>query len=119
MQLSLSYLLACLQLSVWQPVLSQDSGGQNNRTQSLRQLSKYPACVRDSDCDVVKGQTEKHKCFQYMCYPKDTSTGFRWCSKDKDCAKLTAREEGDGGDGKCFKHPDKNNVEFGICLKKM
>lgn len=80
---------------------------------SLRNISLYPPCARDSDC------TEEHKCMQYMCYPWKTSTGFRWCSKDEDCEELTAREEGDGSDGLCFRHPDRENIMFGICLKKI
>lgn len=39
---------------------------------SLRNISLYPPCARDSDC------TEEHKCMQYMCYPWKTSTGFRY-----------------------------------------
>jgi len=54
-----------------------------------------------------------------MCYPWNTSTGFRWCSKDSDCSSLTTREEGDGADGRCFRHQDKSNINFGICLKKL
>ena len=43
----------------------------------------------------------------------------RWCSKDEDCEELTVREEGDGSNGLCFRHPDRDNIHFGICLKKM
>ena len=43
----------------------------------------------------------------------------RWCSKDEDCEELTPREEGDGSNGLCFRHPDRDNIHFGICLKKM
>ena len=50
--------------------------------------------------------------------PHDILT-FRWCSKDEDCEELTLREEGDGSNGLCFRHPDRDNIHFGICLKKM
>ena len=43
----------------------------------------------------------------------------RWCSKDEDCEELTVREEGDGSNGLCFRHRDRDNIHFGICLKKM
>jgi len=52
-----------------------------------------------------------------MCYPWQTSTGFRWCSKRSDCAALLPEEGGDDRDGSCFKHED-NYVNFGICLPR-
>lgn len=80
---------------------------------SLRNISHYPPCAFDEDC------VPDHKCMQYMCYPWKTSTGFRWCSKDEDCEELTPREEGDGSNGLCFRHQDRDNIHFGICLKKI
>ena len=85
----------------------------NNKSESLRNLTQYPVCVSDSDCGAERA------CFQYMCYPWKTSTGFRWCSSDSDCNSLTTREEGDGRDGRCFRHQDTEDIGFGICLKKM
>lgn len=55
-----------------------------------------------------------------MCYPWQTSTGFRWCSKPGDCAGLLDIEGGDGRDGGCWRHPESagNNINFGICLPR-
>jgi len=78
----------------------------------LRNTSLYPVCTGDEDCDGDK------KCFQYMCYPWQTSTGFRWCSKPGDCSALMEEEGGDGNDGGCFRHHDTVNINFGICLPK-
>jgi len=83
-----------------------------NRT-SLRNLDSYPACLEDTDC------SQGNACFQYMCYPWTTSTGFRWCDKDSDCKKLSVKEEGNGKDGRCFRHQDRKSIQFGICLKKI
>jgi len=80
---------------------------------SLRNISIYPVCAHDDDCEG------EHACFQYMCYPWKHSTGFRWCSKDSDCNSLTMDEEGDGENGRCFRHEDRENIGFGICLKKV
>jgi len=80
---------------------------------SLRNISLYPPCAYDEDC------VSDHKCMQYMCYPWKTSTGFRWCSKDDDCENLPVTDGGDGSNGLCFRHPDKDNIHFGICLKKI
>ena len=44
---------------------------------------------------------------------------IRWCSKDDDCENLPVTDGGDGSNGLCFRHPDKDNIHFGICLKKM
>lgn len=82
---------------------------QNNST-GLRNLSLFPVCVRDQDC------TKDRACFQYMCLPWQSSTGFRWCSDHSDCTDLTRREGGTGKNGHCFKHQDTNNIQFGICL---
>lgn len=79
---------------------------------SLRNTSTYPACVEDNDC------ANDRRCFQYMCYPWQTSTGFRWCSKRSDCAALLPEEGGDHRDGNCFKHEDTVSVNFGICLPR-
>ena len=80
---------------------------------SLRNTSLYPPCALDGDCGAG------HACMQYMCYPHTSVTGFRWCSKDRDCRHLTQAEEGDGSDGLCFRHRDTNAIQFGICLKKI
>lgn len=80
---------------------------------ALRNISVYPPCATDGDCAT------DHKCMQYMCYPWKTSTGFRWCSKDDDCESLMRREGGDGNNGLCFRHPDRDNIHFGICLQKI
>ena len=80
---------------------------------SHRNISLYPVCVHDDDCEG------ENACFQYMCYPWKHSTGFRWCSKDSDCNSLTLDEEGDGENGRCFRHEDRENIGFGICLKKV
>jgi len=78
----------------------------------LRNTSLYPACMEDTDCE------NDRRCFQYMCYPWQTSTGFRWCSKREDCAALLPEEGGDHRDGSCFKHEDSANINFGICLPR-
>jgi len=78
----------------------------------LRNTSMYEACTEDNDC------ANDRRCFQYMCYPWQTSTGFRWCSKREDCAALLPEEGGDHRDGSCFKHEDTVYVKFGICLPR-
>jgi len=78
----------------------------------LRNTSLYPACMEDTDCE------NDRRCFQYMCYPWQTSTGFRWCSKREDCAALLPEEGGDHRDGSCFIHEDSANINFGICLPR-
>ena len=100
-------------ISFWLLLASQAWGqelvGHNN---SLRNISLYPVCAQNSDCEGEQA------CFQYMCYPWKHSTGFRWCNKDSDCTSLALDEEGDGKDGSCFMHQDRENISFGICLKK-
>ena len=97
----------------WVTLLWSLSSSSSSSSSSLRNISLYPPCALDSDCSA------DHACMQYMCYPWDTSTGFRWCSKQQDCQDLTLAEEGDGRDGLCFRHPDTERIQFGICLKKM
>ena len=103
-------------VSFWLLLASQAWGqelvGRDRFRNSLRNISLYPVCAQDSDC---RGE---QACFQYMCYPWKHSTGFRWCNKDSDCTSLAVNEEGDGKDGRCFRHKDRENIGFGICLKK-
>jgi len=104
-------------ISFWFLFASQVHGGNqidlDRYRNSLRNISVYPVCAQDSDC------VDERACFQYMCYPWKQSSGFRWCSKDSDCKSLTDREEGNGKDGRCFRHKDRENIGFGICLKKV
>jgi len=78
----------------------------------LRNTSLYPACIEDTDC------ANNWRCFQYMCYPGQTYTGFRWCSRREDCVALTPEEGGDNRNGSCFQHEDTVNIRFGICLPR-
>ena len=32
--------------------------------------------------------------------------------------RLLVREGGDGGNGACYRHHDRRNIKFGICLRK-
>lgn len=79
---------------------------------SLRNISMYPVCIEDSDCE------NDRRCFQYMCYPWKTTSMFRWCSNEEDCLDLLPEEGGDSSPGSCFRHHDTTKINFGICLKK-
>jgi len=79
---------------------------------NLRDLSLYPACVEDSECGQGRA------CFQYMCLPWASTSGFRWCSGHSDCTSLDKRQGGDGNDGMCYTHKNKT-IRFGICLRKI
>lgn len=74
---------------------------------TMRNISLYPVCISDKDCT----ETTKSLCFQYMCYPWATKTDFRWCNKEEDC------REGEEP-GSCFRHRDRRNINFGICINK-
>jgi len=87
---------------------------------SIRDLEDYPSCVTDEDChDISKETTKDYRCFQYMCYPwndPELRGDFRQCQTKENCRGLTEEEGGDGGDGICFRHPDRKKVTSGICL---
>merc|ERR1712106_861895 len=59
----------------------------------MRDVSRYPACVVDEGA-------------------------FRTCKKRSDCEKLLQDEGGDGGNGDCYRHPDRRTVHTGICLDR-
>jgi len=88
----------------------------------MRDVSRYPACVVDEDCmTVTQERGEDYKCFQYMCYPWNSvrnEGAFRTCKKRSDCEKLLQDEGGDGGNGDCYRHPDRRTVHTGICLDR-
>ena len=90
------------------------------RNATIRDLEDYPVCVTDEDCLDISTETEKdYRCFQYMCYPwNDSEMGgvFRKCQAKDDCKEMGEEEGGDGGDGDCFRHPDRKQVLSGICL---
>ena len=53
---------------------------------SMRNLSQFPVCVTDTDCEAVsESEARDYKCFQYMCYPwaaRGESKGpFRTCKR--------------------------------------
>ena len=78
---------------------------------SQRNITLYPACVDDQDCDDVSIRKQaEHRCFQYMCYPTQSTSDadFTDCRRSSDCAV----------DEECFRHPDRRNVFKGICLQK-
>ena len=83
-----------------------------------RNISSYPVCVTDDDCaDISQASRSDYRCFQYMCYPWESTEGlFRPCKRRSDCSDLPAEEGGDGEDGDCYRHHDRRNVVSGICL---
>ena len=86
-----------------------------------QEISKFPVCVVDADCDNISWQNSAdYRCFQYRCFPwKDLELQgeFRSCKKNEDCSRLMVVEGGDGGDGLCLRHPDRRNVFMGMCVK--
>ena len=79
----------------------------------LRNITIFPACIADDDCHKYfsADKVQDYKCFQYMCYPWQSSDGpFRRCKRNSDCTLLSESEGGDGSDGGCFKHPDRRSV---------
>ena len=95
--------------------------GQNNIT-SIRDIDRFPVCVTDEDCDDISDKKHvSYKCFQYMCFPWNSSSEtkpFRRCKRRSDCKGLSAAEGGVGGDGDCYRHQDRRNVFSGICLNQ-
>ena len=85
-----------------------------------RDLSVFPPCLTDSDCSPVsEARAADYKCFQYMCFPWAKAGGsWRSCVRDSECGGLAEKEGGDGGQGDCYRHPDRRNVFAGICLDK-
>ena len=79
---------------------------------SIRDISQFPACIDDSDCEPVSlSQGTDYRCFQYMCYPWAAGAGpFRSCKRNSDCALLSEEEGGTGEDGACFTHYDRRSV---------
>jgi len=86
----------------------------------VRDLVRFPVCVTDDDCDSISDKKQdSYKCFQYMCYPWNSSQQgqpFKSCKRRSDCKDLSPAEGGDGGNGDCFRHQDRRNVFSGICL---
>ena len=95
--------------------------GQNNVT-SIRDIERFPVCVTDEDCDDMSDKKHvNYKCFQYMCFPWQSSIEakpFRSCKRRSDCKGLSATEGGVGGDGDCYRHQDRRKVFSGICLNQ-
>ena len=77
---------------------------EENVNSGVRDISKFPACMNDNDCELLK--EADYKCFQYMCYPWNTTAivrPFRSCRRRSDCLNLREEEGGDGEDGDCFR----------------
>jgi len=82
-------------------------------TSATRNLTTFPACVTDIDCESVSvDRSADFKCFQFMCFPwnsPDLQWPYKTCQKNSDC-NSTEME--------CFRHQDRRNVLHGICLDK-
>ena len=77
-----------------------------------RNLTNFPACVTDIDCESVSvDRSADFKCFQFMCFPwndPDLQSPYMSCQKKSDCNRET----------ECLRHQDRRNVLRGICLEK-
>ena len=80
-------------------------------TIATRNLTTFPACVTDIDCESVSLElSADFKCFQFMCFPwnnPDLQSPYKTCQKNSDCNSLEME---------CFRHQDRRNVLHGICL---
>ena len=92
----------------------------NQRFRVFRNISVYPVCVEDVDCQDMTSKTGlDHRCFMYMCFPWENNPGpIRSCWRTSDCVALTESEGGDGGDGDCYRHYARREVFRGICVRK-
>merc|ERR1719322_1026201 len=97
-------------------VTSSSSASQSKVSTSIsvRDPTKYPVCISDSDCvSISEKENDSYACFQYMCYPytgKDKKHPLRLCKKSSDCTKLSSKEGGDGADGECVRHHNRRQA---------
>ena len=79
-----------------------------------RNLTNFPACVTDIDCESVSiERSADFKCFQFMCFPwnqPDLQAPYTSCQRKSDCNS--------SGETECLRHQDRRNVLRGICLDK-
>jgi len=80
-------------------------------TNGTRNLTNFPACVSDIDCQPVSLQrSADFKCFQFMCFPWNEpalQAPYTTCQRTSDC---------NSPELECFRHQDRRNVLQGLCL---
>ena len=80
-------------------------------TSGSRNLTNFPACVSDIDCQPVSLQrSADFKCFQFMCFPwnePSLQAPYTTCQRTSDC---------NSPELECFRHQDRRNVLQGLCL---